>query len=262
MFPLIPYPIIDPILFEWGPVVIRWYALAYVFGLLGAWWLMLRHAKLPPYEIEARHIDDFLVWATLAVMIGGRLGHVVFYDPGYYLDHPVEILKVWRGGMSFHGGILGVTAAGLLFTRRRGIRPLDLADLMSAAAPIGLFLGRLANFVNGELWGRPTDVPWAMVFPRDILQVPRHPSQLYEAALEGLVLFVIVNWLVKNESVRRRPGVITGVFIGGYGVFRSLAEFVREPDAWFGPLTEGQALSLPMILIGIVLVLRAKPEKA
>lgn len=261
MLPVIPFPAIDPVIFEIGPFAIRWYALAYVVGLLVAWWMMVRMAKKPPYAIETKDIDDFLVWATFGVVIGGRLGQVLFYHPDYYFANPGEILKVWKGGMAFHGGILGVAVAGLLFARKRGIRPLHLADLMACASPVGLFLGRIANFINGELWGRPTDVAWAMEFPRGG-PIPRHPSQLYEAVLEGLVLFLIVNWLARNEALRRRPGFLTGVFIGGYGIARSIAEFTREPDGWIGPLTMGQAYSVPMILIGLVLVLRAKPETA
>lgn len=257
---VIPYPSIDPVLVSLGPIVIRWYALAYVAGLLLGWRYMLRLGAKAPQAIEPRHVDDFLVWATLGVVLGGRLGHVLFYAPDYYFSQPMEILRVWKGGMSFHGGILGVTVAGLLFVRQRKLDALVFADILSCAAPIGLFFGRIANFINGELWGRPTDVPWAMIFPRGG-PVPRHPSQLYEAALEGLVLFLLANFLWRNETVRNRPGMVAGAFIGGYGLVRSLSEFTREPDGWVGPLTTGQALSTPMVLIGLYLVMRAKPLK-
>lgn len=260
----IPYPNIDPILFQLGPLAIRWYALSYILGLVLAWRLILRLAQREPSVVKALDVDDFLVWATLGTVLGGRLGHVLFYEGGYYLANPGAILRVWEGGMSFHGGILGVTVAGLIFVRQRGIPMGAFADLLSCGAPIGLFLGRLANFINGELWGRPTDVPWAMVFPRGGPD-PRHPSQIYEALLEGLVLFAIVNLLFRDEAIRRRRGLATGVFIAGYGVARSVSELFRQPDGWATPwLTYGQALSLPMIAIGlgiVVLALRREPAK-
>lgn len=253
----IPYPAIDPIIFQIGPLAIRWYALAYVAGLVLGWRLILRLAQKAPQPVKAIDVDDFLVWATLAVVLGGRLGHVLFYQPDYYLRDPMAILRVWEGGMSFHGGILGVTVAGLLFVRSRKLSGLIFADLLSCAAPIGLFFGRIANFINGELFGRVTDVPWAMVFPRGG-SYPRHPSQLYEALLEGLVLFVVANLIYRNEALRRRPGLTTGAFIGGYGLARILSETVRDPDGWVLPwLTIGQALSLPMVAIGLVLAILA-----
>ena len=258
---VIPYPAIDPILVSFGPIVIRWYALAYVAGLLGGWRYMVYLAQKAPTPVGVREVDDFLLWATLGVVLGGRLGQVLFYDPAFYVANPAEIFKVWKGGMSFHGGILGVAVAGLIFVRQRGLSAPVFADILSCVAPIGLFFGRIANFINGELWGRPTDVPWAMVFPRGG-PVPRHPSQLYEAALEGLALFIIANLLWRSEIIRNRPGIAAGAFIGGYGLFRSLAEFTREPDGWIGPLTSGQALSVPMVLIGLWLIIRAKPVKA
>ncbi len=259
---VIPYPGIDPVLLQLGPVVIRWYALAYIAGLLLAWRYVRALATHPPKTAAAVDIDDFLVWATLGVVLGGRLGYVVFYKPGFYLDNPLAILQVWRGGMSFHGGLLGVLVAGALFARRRSIGYLAFADLLSCAAPIGLFLGRLANFFNAELIGRVTDVPWAMVFPGGG-NAPRHPSQLYEAALEGLVLFVLLYALRRIEGVRRRPGLLTGVFLSGYALTRATAELFRQPDVHIGFLlggtTMGQWLSAPMLVIGVYLIFRRRP---
>ncbi len=261
---VIPYPMIDPVLLQFGPVAIRWYSLAYIAGLLLAWRYMRALAKHPPQPASAADLDDFLVWATLGVIFGGRLGYVIFYKPEFYLDNPLAILQVWRGGMSFHGGMLGVLVAGTLFARRRSIGYLAFADLLSCAAPIGLFLGRLANFINAELIGRVTDVPWAMVFPGGG-EAPRHPSQLYEAALEGLGLFVLLYVLWRMEGVRRRAGLLTGVFLSGYALARSLAELFRQPDVHIGFLlggtTMGQWLSAPMLAIGVYLIVRAKPEE-
>lgn len=261
MIPVIAFPAIDPVLVEFGPIVIRWYALAYVAGLLLGWRYMRLMAQRPPQRVQENDIDDFLVWATFGVLLGGRLGYVLFYQPAYFVDNPLAILQVWQGGMSFHGGLLGVAVAGIAFVRRRNIRALLFADMLAAAAPIGLFLGRIANFINGELWGRVTDVPWAMVFPY-AGPLPRHPSQLYEAALEGLLLFVVIGLLHRRESVRRRHGLLTGVFLVGYAVSRSLVETVREPDVQIGLLaggsTMGQWLSLPMAALGVALILRAR----
>lgn len=258
---VIPYPAIDPVLVEIGPFVVRWYALAYIFGLLGGWLYVRRLAKGPPPVMGASDVDDFLVWATLAVVIGGRLGYVVFYKPGYYLGNPLEILAVWRGGMSFHGGLIGVIVAGFLFTKRRGIAFLPFADAIACAAPIGLFLGRIANFINGELYGRPSEVPWAMVFPAGG-PAPRHPSQLYEAALEGIVLFVVLHLLWRSEGIRCRPGILLGALLAGYALARFVAELFREPDAHLGFLvagtTMGQWLSLPMLIVGLYFVVRAR----
>ena len=259
---VIPYPIIDPVLFQFGPILgvgpfmIRWYALSYVFGLLGSWWYMRWMAARSPRAATKEDIDDLITWGMLGVVLGGRIGHVLFYGLGYYLQNPLEALQVWKGGMSFHGGFLGVVVVGVLFARKRGINVLSLADLITCAAPIGLFLGRIANFINGELWGRTSGVPWAMVFPRGGAY-PRHPSQLYEAMLEGLLLFVILHLLWRREPLRLRPGFLTGVFLAGYSVFRSFGELFREPsDGYVGFLTAGQALSLPMLLLGLYLVFR------
>ncbi len=208
-------------------------------------------------------VDDFLIWATLGVILGGRLGYVMFYKPGFYIDNPLAILQVWRGGMSFHGGFLGVVVAGLAFVRRRDIEALAFADLLACVAPIGLFLGRLANFINGELFGRIADVPWAMVFPRGGA-FARHPSQLYEAALEGAVLFTLLYFLRRREELRLRHGLLTGVFLSGYAAARALAELFRQPDTHLGFLlggsTMGQWLSAPMLAAGLYLIVRAKRQ--
>jgi len=254
------FPDIDPVALELGPLVIRWYSLAYIGGLLGGWWYCMKLADQAPRVISRKRVDDFLVWAIIGVIIGGRIGHALFYYPGYYMENPFEILEVWKGGMSFHGGMLGVTTAMFIYAWRQGLNVLWLSDLISAAVPMGLFLGRIANFINQELWGRVTDVPWAVIFPR-AGQEPRHPSQLYEAALEGIVLFVILLYLTHYKQARLRPGILTGVFLVGYAAARSVVEIVREPEILqatlpFGP-TWGQWLSFPMALFGILLIWRA-----
>ena len=257
---VIPFPVIDPVLIQLGPFAIRWYALAYIAGLLGGWYHIRALAAQRPGWPEALDVDDFIVWATLGVIAGGRLGYVLFYKPGFFLANPLEILFVWRGGMSFHGGLIGVAVAIVLFARRRGV--LAFADLVACAAPIGLFFGRLANFVNGELWGRPSEAPWAMVFPR-AGPVPRHPSQLYEAALEGAFLFVALWALCRFTSARDRPGFLAGAFLAGYGACRTFVEVFRQPDLHLGFLfagvTMGQVLSAPLIVAGAWLALRASP---
>ena len=256
----IAYPAIDPVLVQIGPFAIRWYALAYLAGLLLGWRYARWLARHSPRLVAPEAIDDFLMWATLGVVLGGRLGYVLFYKPQYYLEHPLAALQLWHGGMSFHGGLLGVVVAGVTFCAWRRMRTMAFADLIFCAAPIGLFLGRIANFINGELVGRPADVAWAMAFPGYGPQ-PRHPSQLYEAGLEGLALFVILFLLWRVPAIRERPGLLTGAFLVGYGVFRSLGELFREPDAHLGfimqGLTMGQLLSLPMVVIGAWFVLRA-----
>ncbi|MGA3305057.1 MAG: prolipoprotein diacylglyceryl transferase [Stellaceae bacterium] len=258
----IPYPVIDPVLIAFGPLVIRWYALAYIAGLLIGWRYCLWIAAHPPQIVSREQVDDFLTWATLGVILGGRAGYVLFYKPGYYLENPGEIVALWHGGMSFHGGTLGVLAALALFSRQRKISFLEFADIIACAVPIGLFFGRIANFINGELWGRATDVPWAMVFPTGGPE-PRHPSQLYEAGLEGVVLFLLLFALLRCGA-RNRPGMICGAFLLGYGVARITVEFFRQPDANLGFLwggaTMGQLLSLPLLLIGAWLIWRARAE--
>jgi phosphatidylglycerol---prolipoprotein diacylglyceryl transferase len=253
----IPFPVIDPVLLQLGPIAIRWYSLAYIGGLILAWQYMLILGRRPPRVASREHIDDFLVWATLGVVLGGRLGYVLFYKPDYYFADPLAILQVWHGGMSFHGGLIGVAVATVLFARKRGIHLLSFSDFLACAAPIGLFLGRIANFINGELFGRVSDVPWAMVFPRGGSE-PRHPSQLYEAGLEGLALGVLLFFLSRMDSVRERPGFLTGIFFLGYGAARTFVELFRQPDAHIGLLaggtTMGQWLSTPMMAVGLLLI--------
>jgi phosphatidylglycerol:prolipoprotein diacylglycerol transferase len=253
--PLI-FPAFDPVALQLGPLAIRWYGLAYIAALLGGWLIMRRLLPRSTAAAPADAADDFLTWATVGVILGGRLGYVLFYKPAYYLSQPLEIVQVWHGGMSFHGGLLGVVLATILFTRRRGIPLLGFADVLAVVAPLGLLFGRTANFINGELFGRVTDVPWGMVFPHGG-PLSRHPSQLYEAGLEGLVLFLILAGLWNIRQVRERPGVLTGLFISGYGLARFAVEFYREPDAFLGTLpiglTMGQTLSLPMVLGGLAL---------
>jgi phosphatidylglycerol:prolipoprotein diacylglycerol transferase len=259
MILVIAYPVIDPILVDIGPFPIRWYALAYIAGLVIGWayarMLVSRESLwhgLP--RPSAGSLDDLLVYTAIGVVFGGRLGYVLFYNLDFYLAHPVEALAVWKGGMSFHGGLLGAALGIGLFARRMRQNFLTVFDLCAAVVPIGLFLGRLANFIKPELWGRPSDVPWAMVFP-GAGPLPRHPSQLYEAALEGIVLFIILALVVRAGGLRR-PGLVTGIFAIGYGVARIICEFFREPDPQlgflFGGATMGMLLSLPLIAAGLV----------
>jgi len=258
--PLI-FPGFDPVALQLGPLAIRWYALAYIGGLLLGWGYMVWLLRRPPHVMSRTDVGDFVTWAILGVVLGGRLGFVLFYQPAYYLSHPLEVLYVWQGGMAFHGGLLGVVAAICLFAWRHRLPILAVADLVSCATPIGLFLGRLANFVNGELYGRVGEAPWAMVFPGGG-PAPRHPSQLYEAALEGLVLFLVLFAIARFTRARFYPGLLTGLFLIGYGAARIFVEFFREPDAQLGFLiggaTMGQLLSLPLVLAGIAFVLWAR----
>jgi phosphatidylglycerol:prolipoprotein diacylglycerol transferase len=252
----IPFPAIDPVAVAAGPLVVRWYALAYIVGLLSGWRYCLMLADRPPRLVERRDIDDFLVWATLGVVLGGRIGYVLFYQPGYYLAHPLEVLYLWHGGMSFHGGALGVTIAIFLFTRARRLPIFAFSDIIAEAIPIGLFFGRIANFINGELFGRETDVPWAVIFPNGG-PIARHPSQLYEAVCEGLLLFLLLLW-AEHRGARRRPGIVTGLFLIGYAVARMSGELFRQPDAQLGFLvfgtTMGQLLSIPVLIAGVFLI--------
>jgi phosphatidylglycerol:prolipoprotein diacylglycerol transferase len=295
---MIPFPDIAPELFSvtlFGiEFALRWYALAYIAGILIAWWLAVRTlgraafwpADAPP--MAPGRVEDLMTWVILGVIIGGRLGFVLFYQPAYYLAHPLEIPMIWQGGMAFHGGLLGVVVAAWIWAGRNGVARLQLADLMALCTPPGLLFGRVANFINAELWGRPTDVPWGVVFPGERAQAcgpfveicARHPSQLYEAALEGLLLGVVLLVLAWHRGWLKTPGRIAALFFAGYGLARFFVEFYRQPDAQFitpdNPLglavqlggyglTMGQVLSLPMIVIGLWLVLRfrgATPARA
>jgi phosphatidylglycerol---prolipoprotein diacylglyceryl transferase len=261
VLPVLPYPAINPVLVQIGPLAVRWYALAYIVGILAGWVYaraIIASERLwgGPAPLTVVDFDDFIIWITLGIILGGRTGYVLFYNLPLFLSHPVQILELWHGGMSFHGGVLGCTLAIVLFAVKRGIPVLSLGDVTTAVAPIGLFLGRIANFINGELWGRPSNVPWAMVFPNGG-PIPRHPSQLYEAALEGIVLFAVLNLLLRAGALRR-PGVVTGSFAVGYGMARVICEFFREPDPQlgflWGGLTMGMLLCIPLILAGIAVL--------
>jgi phosphatidylglycerol:prolipoprotein diacylglycerol transferase len=277
---ILPFPNFDPVLLHiWGPIGIRWYALSYIAGLLLGWWYitrLLRDASLwkaPPFSgkppATADEIGDFVVWATLGVIVGGRLGWVLFYGtflcsvspgagfcgglPGHaplpldFLANPWRIVAAWEGGMSFHGGLIGVIVALWLFSRKHKLNFIQMGDLIACAAPIGLFFGRIANFINGELWGKPSDVPWAMIFPNARDGLPRHPSQLYEAGMEGLLLFLIMLVCLRQFRLQERPGLLGAIFLTGYGTFRFIAEIFREPDTPFiGWFSLGMAFSIPM----------------
>jgi phosphatidylglycerol:prolipoprotein diacylglycerol transferase len=257
------FPNIDPVLIQIGPFGIRWYALAYIAGIVIGWWWCKRLLAKPPRIMAPEAFDDFILWATLGIVLGGRLGYVLFYRPDYYVEHPLEALKVWQGGMSFHGGMLGTMIAIVLFARLRRVPLLPLGDVVACGVPFGLFFGRIANFINGELWGRVTDAPWGMVFPTGG-PLPRHPSQLYQAGLEGVALFLVL-FVIERAGGRQRPGLLTGVFLIGYGIARSTGELFRQPDAFLGfligGLTMGQLLSAPMILVGLLLVMLARRRR-
>lgn len=288
----LPFPNVSPELFSISifgiEFALRWYALAYIAGILIAWRIAVAAVKradlwpanTPP--MRAEQVEELLTWVILGIILGGRLGFVLFYQPGYYLQNPLEIIAVWQGGMSFHGGLIGVVLAALVYCLKEGLPLRPTADMMALATPPGLLLGRIANFINAELWGRPTDLPWGVQFPGQAAQAcgqvigdicARHPSQLYEALLEGLLLGAVLLWLAFRRGALRMPGLIVALFIGGYGAARFLVEFVRQPDAQFvtegNPLglawhlggyglTMGQLLSLPMLAIGLYLWMTAR----
>ncbi len=251
----LPFPVIDPVFFRLGPLQFRWYGLMYVLGLLAAYFLIKRRAAARHVPLSTVQLSDLIMYAALGVFLGGRLGYTLFYNGAYYLQHPLAILAVWEGGMSFHGGLLGAGLAIGLFCYKKHFPVYTIADLAVQAVPVGLGLGRLGNFINGELYGRPTDVAWCMVFPRGG-EACRHPSQLYEAALEGALLFAVL-WALARTP--RPPGTIFWSFVAGYGMVRSVVELFREPDAHLGfvlgPLTMGQLLSVPMMLLGLAMLL-------
>ncbi|KRS16654.1 prolipoprotein diacylglyceryl transferase [Roseovarius indicus] len=287
----IPFPDVSPEIFTL-PIfgmefALRWYALAYIVGIVIGWRLVVATLRRPRLwkndtpVMDERQLEDLLTWVVLGVILGGRLGYVLFYKPAYFLQNPAEILMLWQGGMSFHGGLLGVITACVVFSWRQRISWLSVADVLCMATPVGLLLGRIANFINAELWGRPTDLPWGVIFPGEMAQYcpqvvgacARHPSQLYEALLEGLILGAVLLWLVFRKGALKRVGTVTGVFFAGYGLARFLVEFVRQPDAQFvsegNPLglafhvggyglTMGQILSLPMLVLAAYLVIRAR----
>jgi phosphatidylglycerol:prolipoprotein diacylglycerol transferase len=266
-FLTIAFPVFDPIAFAIGPIAIRWYALAYIGGIVLGWLYaraLIKSERLwgGPAPITLPQMDDFILWVTLGIIVGGRTGYVLFYNLPFFIAHPAEIFEVWKGGMSFHGGFLGCVAAVMWFARRNGIPILSLGDITTAVAPIGLLLGRLANFINSELWGRTADasVPWAVVFPNGG-PLPRHPSQLYEAGLEGILLFIILAVMIRMGALRR-PGLILGSFIAIYALARIASEFFREPDPQlgflWGGLTMGMLLSVPMIIAGAILIVQAR----
>ncbi len=257
----LPYPVIDPVLVHLGPFPIRWYALAYIAGLVAGWacarWLCGRPwlwGTVPHPDVVS--IDDLVVYIAFGIVLGGRAGYVLFYNLPYFVAHPAEIVAVWTGGMAFHGGLLGSLLAIVLFARRHRVSALSVADVVAAGVPFGLFFGRLANFIKPELWGRETDVPWGMVFP-GAGPLPRHPSQLYEGGLEGVLLFLVLAVLIRRGALRR-PGLVAGSFAVGYGLARITTEFFRQPDPQlgflFGGATMGMLLSLPLILLGLVAV--------
>jgi phosphatidylglycerol:prolipoprotein diacylglycerol transferase len=258
----LPFPLIDPVALNVGPFPVRWYALAYIAGFIFAWWAARALARRDEFWLPGQPrpapdaIDDLIVYAAFGVILGGRLGHVLFYDPGFYLAHPIEIFETWKGGMAFHGGLIGALIGLWLFARRDKLPVLTVVDLGATVAPAGLFFGRIANFIKPEMWGRETDAPWGFVFPQ-AGDLPRHPSQLYEAGLEGLALGLAL-WTAARAGGLKHPGLATGLFGVGYGFARIFCEFFREPDpvqeALAGGLTKGMALSGPMIVIGAALV--------
>jgi phosphatidylglycerol---prolipoprotein diacylglyceryl transferase len=256
---------INPIAFSLGPVQVHWYGIMYLIGFAAAWWLGQHRRAAGRLPVTAEQFSDLAFYAMLGVILGGRIGYMVFYDTSELVHHPASLFRVWEGGMSFHGGFLGVIVATIAFSLRNKTDPFLLGDLLAIVSPIGLFFGRLANFINGELWGRTTDVAWAMVFPRGG-PLPRHPSQLYQAFFEGIALFAVMMLVWRLTDGRHRPGLLTGVFFAGYGVARIVGELFREPDAHlgylWGPITMGMLLSVPLLFIGAWLITRAYARPA
>jgi len=266
-FLLIDFPVFDPVAIWLGPFAIRWYALAYITGIVLGWLyarMLLKNERLwgGPAPISLPQLDDFILWVTIGIILGGRTGYVLFYNLPFFIKNPVAIFELWNGGMSFHGGFVGCVAAVIWFCRVNHLPILSLGDITTAVGPFGLFLGRIANFINGELWGRAADpsLPWAMIFPRDPLHLPRHPSQLYEAGLEGILLLVVLAVMIRFGALKR-PGLILGSFITLYGLARITSEHFREPDPQlgflWGGLTMGMLLSVPMLIVGAILIMRA-----
>ena len=265
-FLLITFPVFDPVAIAIGPIVIRWYALAYIGGIVLGWIYaraLLKNEKLwgGPAPISLVQLDDFILWVTIGIILGGRTGYVLFYNFVFFIQHPAEILELWKGGMSFHGGFMGCVVAVIWFCRRNNLAILSLGDITTAVGPIGLFLGRIANFINSELWGRPADpsLPWAMIFPNGG-PLPRHPSQLYEAGMEGILLFTVLAVMIRFGALKR-PGLILGSFVTIYGLARITGECFREPDPQlgflWGGLTMGMLLSVPMVIAGVIIIVRA-----
>lgn len=260
MFFSLVFPAIDPVMISIGPLSIHWYAVSYIAGIiLGIYYLQYLNKK-PPQILTAKALDDLMIYAVLGILIGGRAGYVLFYNASFFAENPMEILKLWHGGMSFHGGLVGLITAIYCLCRKHALPFIPVADLIACVSPIGLMLGRIANFINGELYGRVTDAPWGMIFPNGG-PLPRHPSQLYESALEGALLLGLLSLLALCTSARKKPGLLLGVFLLGYGIARGLVENFREPDEQIGFLfasfTMGQLLCTPMIVIGIYLIIRA-----
>jgi phosphatidylglycerol:prolipoprotein diacylglycerol transferase len=270
---ILPYPEIDPIAFSIGPISVHWYGLAYVVGIVVGWIYTRKLISTQALWTDGltrpslQQIDDFIVWAALGIVLGGRIGYVLFYDLQSVIENPIRAVEIWNGGMSFHGGLIGTIIAMFLFARRNSLPPWTLFDTVAAATPIGLFFGRIANFVNGELWGRLTDVPWAMVFPSGG-PFSRHPSQLYEAGLEGIILFLVLTVATWRFKALKTPGTVSGIFVAGYALSRIFVEFFREPDAQLGYLagtgwlTMGMVLSTPMLLFGLWAIQRARRAAA
>ncbi|WP_293883671.1 prolipoprotein diacylglyceryl transferase [Sphingomonas sp.] len=255
---------LSPIALDLGFFKLRWYSIAYISGILVGWWYLLKLLAQPGAPMARRHADDLVFYVTLGIILGGRIGYILFYKPEM-IATPFEMLKLWEGGMSLHGGFLGVILALLYFTRKHRLNMMRICDYVACVTPFGLFFGRLANFVNGELWGRPTTLPWGIIFPATGDGIPRHPSQLYEAGLEGIVLFAVLNLMFWKTDARYQPGKLVGTGLVGYGLARTLLELVRQPDAGLEHLswglTMGQTLSIPMILVGLYLVATAKARR-